>query len=63
MLLRHDFTWRDGPNQYRSQLGLMGIRASRERIRESLRRIDPEGVERRLHEAIQRRRYNVPRAM
>lgn len=48
-----------GEKMMRSRLQCQGILVQRERVRQSLRRVDPLGVERRLRRVLRRRRYHV----
>ena len=50
---RHGYRHVDGHLQYR------GIRVPRRRVRESLARVDPEGIALRWAYTVQRRTYNV----
>ena len=49
-----------GIRSVQSTLRVDGIILQRERVRESLHRVDPLGVEMRLRTALRRRQYNVP---
>ena len=52
------------PNSgYRMMAGLLlqqGVRVKQMQLRESMQRVDPNGIVLRCHECIRRRRYNVP---
>ena len=49
-----------GQNSYDGYLRGKGIKIQRYRVRESLSRVDPMGVQRRLRRALHRRMYSVP---
>jgi len=50
---------RCGEKSIEGTLRCMGVHVQRRRVRESLRRVDPIGVERRLRRALHRRQYSV----
>lgn len=50
---------RCGEKMMRSRLEAQGIHVQRERVRQSLRRVDPLGIERRVRRVLHRRVYNV----
>ena len=49
-----------GIRSVRSMLQAEGIFLQRERVRQSLHRVDPTGIENRLRRSLHRREYNVP---
>lgn len=49
-----------GLKTYEGFLRSCGLKLQRARVRESMLRVDPIGVQRRLRRALHRRRYNVP---
>ena len=50
---------RCGEKMMRSRLKSQGIHVQRERVRQSLQRVDPLGLERRLRRVLRRRTYDV----
>ncbi len=50
---------RSGANMTVARLRVQGINVQREKVRQSMRRVDPDGIEARMRTVLRRRKYNV----